>query len=341
MNWEQANPLAIQIDEGADVWHAGHVNDVLALDSGGIVVATDTGGVWSISSTGDALPLSDDWDDPDMQCLAFGPIGPRHIYAGSRNGALYETDTSATLTLLNWRQLTLPPGVGTIYRIRVFKGTRRIVLACANGVWWSPIPPAPSARGNYVWKMAQGLPAGTYSGLALGPNDTIAVAAWGANLGTGLYGIFHGDWSAGDLVMSRATLTGNNEGPSFVKSIREAAKKAGITGSQISVRALGQKYGFNPPISLRALVMTILTSIDITKLMRTSLASCDQDRRFMYATIEGPDTFIYAVLQSTDGGLTWSPCGSAGATVEDSIKFLRPPLGVRPVTKVVITTALR
>jgi hypothetical protein len=325
MNWEQPNPFAIQIDESADVWHAGHVNDVLALDGDGIVVATDTGGVWSIDSRGAALPLSDDWDSPDMTCLAFGPDGARHIYAGSSNGALYETDTSATLTLLNWRQLTLPPGVGAVYRIGVLEGTRRIVLACAKGVWWSPIPPAPSAKGNYVWKMAQGLPDGTYSGLALGPDDTIAVAAWGANLGTGLYGIFHGDWSTGDLVMSRATLTGNNEGPSFVKSLREAAKKAGVTNPPISVRPLAQKYGFNPPISLLALLITIFTSIDITKMLRTSLASCDQDRRFMYAAIAGPDSFIYAVLQSTDGGLTWSPCG--GATVEDSIKFLRPPLG--------------
>jgi hypothetical protein len=325
MNWEQANPFAIQIDEGADVWHAGHVNDVLSLDSGGIVVATDTGGVWSIDSQGDALPLSDDWDSPDMTCLAFGPDGPRHIYAGSSNGALYETDTSTIFTLANWRQLTLPPDVGTVYRIGVLNETRRIVLACAKAVWWSPIPPAPSAKGNYVWKMAQGLPNGTYSGLALGPNDTIAVAAWGANVGTGLYGIFHGDWSTVDLVMSRATLTGNNEGPSFVKSLREAAKKSGITNPPISVRPLAQKYGFDPPISLRALVMTILTSIDISKLLRTSLASCDQDRRFMYAAIAGPDDFIYTVLQSTDGGLTWSPCG--GATIEDSIKFLRPPHG--------------
>jgi len=336
-NWKQANPFGILYDESADAWHAGHVNDVLALDGGGIVVATDSGGVWSIDSGGAAVPLSDDWDSPNMNCLASDPGDARHIYAGTADGALYETDTSATLPLSNWRHLTLPPGVwfSNVYRIGVLEGTRRIVLACDNGVWWSKIPPAPSAKGNYKWKMAQGLPDGTYSGLALGPKDTIAVAAWGANVGTGLYGIFHGDWSkAGDLVMSRATLTGNNEGPSFVKSLKEAAKKSGITNQHISVRTLAEKYGFNPPISLLALLIKIFTSIDITQMLRTSLASCDQDRRFMYAAIAGmyvavagkpPDSYIYAVLQSTDGGLTWSPCG--GATVEDSRKFLLPPLG--------------
>jgi hypothetical protein len=44
--WLPANPFAILIDPSQDIWRAGHVNDVLALDSGGIVVGTASGGVW-------------------------------------------------------------------------------------------------------------------------------------------------------------------------------------------------------------------------------------------------------------------------------------------------------
>jgi hypothetical protein len=41
--WEQANFLAILIDEAADAWHSGHANDVLALDANaGLVMATDS-----------------------------------------------------------------------------------------------------------------------------------------------------------------------------------------------------------------------------------------------------------------------------------------------------------
>ena len=80
VQWEQANTYAIEMDANANAWHSGRVNDVLALDSSSVVVGTDTGGVWLVSTT--TIPLSNNWDNPDIKCLAFGPDGPEHIYAG-------------------------------------------------------------------------------------------------------------------------------------------------------------------------------------------------------------------------------------------------------------------
>ncbi len=213
VRWGQADSLAIQIDENADAWQSGRVIDVLALDSGGLLVGTETGGVWSVTSVGQALPLSNDWDDPDITALVFGPDGSRHFYAGcgGSNGALYETDTSDPLPILAWRQITIPMQTGAIYRVGVLRNSRRIVLACQNGVWWSPIPAAPSARGMYNWQQAPGLPGGTYSGLAVGPNDTFAVALWGPQNCPGtatLTGIFTGAWTSGNLQMTCSTING-------------------------------------------------------------------------------------------------------------------------------------
>jgi hypothetical protein len=80
------------------------------------------------------------------------------------------------------------------------------------------------------------------------------VAAWGSNTQTGLYGIFYGDWSTGNLVMTRATIN-----------------------------------GLNPALMLL-----------------TSEASCDGDRRFLYAISGAADDGLLAVLTSSDGGVTWN-----------------------------------
>src|SRR5450759_2900793 len=92
INWHQSSPFAIAIDPARDIWHAGNVRDVLELDSGGVVAATESGGVWIIEPNGSARPRSDSWDHPDTNCLAFGPDGNRHLFAGTEDGVLWETD---------------------------------------------------------------------------------------------------------------------------------------------------------------------------------------------------------------------------------------------------------
>src|SRR4029078_1073532 len=135
VKWELANPYGIAVDERNGVWHSGHVTDVLELDGGdaGLLVATETGGVWSISPNGMTVPLSDGWDKPDVNCLAFGPDGDRHLYAGSDgvaldhhlldDGAVYESDVRAPSPLLAWKPIDqpLPSGAGHVNRILVLR----------------------------------------------------------------------------------------------------------------------------------------------------------------------------------------------------------------------------
>jgi hypothetical protein len=269
--WLPANPFAILIDPAQDIWHAGHVNDVLALDSGGIVVGTASGGVWLIEANDNAVPLTDDKDQPGITSLAFGPNGPLHIFAGG--DGLFETDTSTSVPLFNWRPVPLTPvrpggmSIGSINRLVVLKQRRQIVLACSNGVFWSPIP---TSGDVYNWQQLPNLPQGQYSGLAVGPNDRIVIAAWPAGsdpIQLSLYGIFYADWFADSLGATfRATLPSSQPG-------------------QNTVFGLGMG--------------------------RTSLASSVQDPRVMYAVssqlrTNNNDLTIYAVLASADGGATWT-----------------------------------
>src|SRR5690349_5758474 len=81
VKWEQADSSAILVDEANNVWHSGHVNDIVVAE-GTTVVATDTGGVWLVSGDSRAMCVSGDWESPNMTCLEPGPHGPRHVYAG-------------------------------------------------------------------------------------------------------------------------------------------------------------------------------------------------------------------------------------------------------------------
>src|SRR5881396_3681854 len=103
--WRLASPFGILIDEHAEIWHAGHCNDILISFGGGLVVAGDSGGVWSIvAGTNAALSHSDDWEKPAVLCLGFGPEGIDHIYAGGE--VLYVSDPSAPLPRYTWKRVT-------------------------------------------------------------------------------------------------------------------------------------------------------------------------------------------------------------------------------------------
>jgi hypothetical protein len=201
-----------------------------------LLAGADSGGVWNVggpisvvptnfdpNSTSPPTPtsqcLSDDWDTPGVQCLCAGP-GAQHVYAGTADvlngnlvGYVYETAAvNGVYDMLQWRAVPNATGAltdfGWVFRILVVGGSpNRIVLATNNGVFWAAIP---TPGGNYAWqqvtKMTNGanFPPGAYSGLAAGPNGSVVVAAYGADTATGLFGIFHGDWSTGTLLMTRS-----------------------------------------------------------------------------------------------------------------------------------------
>ena len=135
------------------------------------------------------------WKPPD----AWRPLG-RHVV-----GALHETDRTAPAPLLKWKERQIPVEAGLVLDIAVAGGA--IVLATQNGVWTSVIPPT-TVPDAYAWKRAEGLPAGSYSGVVAGPGGSIIAAAEGSNPMTGLYGLFRGEFSLGTLFMTRASISG-------------------------------------------------------------------------------------------------------------------------------------
>jgi hypothetical protein len=195
--WFLASPFGINpVGTQGDIWHAGHVNDVLELQDDVIVVATDTGGVWKVTRDGNAASLSDNWENPDTTCLAFGPDGPQHIFAGTKsrngNGTLWVNDPQDPFTV--WSQIPIPDGAGSIYRILVLGANRLILIATQNGLWWAPID-------HYRWTQAQGVPKNaTCYGLAEGPDQTVVVTVL-------TQGIYYGGWTrSGNLEMHAAAL---------------------------------------------------------------------------------------------------------------------------------------
>ena len=172
IHWSLANAFGIQVNEDADAWYSGHANDMLELSSGSLLVASETGGVWSVPAGGVALPLSNSWPNPDVNCLTAGLDDPNaHFFAGCDRGVIRETNLGATVPLLEWLEIQnpLPDGAGDVHRIVIIRNLRRIVAACSGGLFWSTIPPTsprtgccswlfptkPSTRPPYEWKQAK------------------------------------------------------------------------------------------------------------------------------------------------------------------------------------------
>ena len=214
LKWYLVNPYGIDMGDGS--FHAGRTLDVLVTKGGGVIAASETGGVWLLPSRAAAIPLSRDWENPEVNCLAFGPGGEGHVYAGLKNiggsTTLRETDTSKPMPLrliAPWKSITLPAAVGSIYQIAVVSS--RIAIACDGGVYWSSIP---SAAGTYTWTRAVGLPDGAFFSVAEAKGGGLIAGAWGNGELTDRNGIFVGTWNSSvsgsptELTMHRAKITG-------------------------------------------------------------------------------------------------------------------------------------
>ena len=207
INWSLATRGGIQVDE--NVFHSGRVMDVLVTKTEEVVVAAESGGVWLVDENGDSVSVSDDWEEPDLWCLAQGPDGPRHVYAGGT--ALYQTIANATFPLLTWRRITLLKGIGNVQRMVTLDKLRRIVLATDTGIYWAPIPEVTAdspPTSVYDFKSAEGLvdPKASYLGLAVGPNDTVAVASWRKKVTDAPATIYFGGWIGDRLVFQESTV---------------------------------------------------------------------------------------------------------------------------------------
>lgn len=223
IKWTLANPYGIQMDEAGDIWHAGKVVDALVIKAGGLIAASETSGIYLIAENGNSISLSRDWDNPNVQCLAYGPDNESHVYAGCSNKGikgtpplLYVTDISKKVPLLQpWKVIKVPAETGSIHQILVQPKLRRILLACDGGVYWSKIPKGNSAD-VYNWNRASGLPQGAFFGITAGPQNSVIVSPLKANISTGHFGIFYGLWknTAADTAsinFNRSIIKGFNE----------------------------------------------------------------------------------------------------------------------------------
>jgi hypothetical protein len=229
VQWYQPTLSGILRDDNQQAWHAGRVNDMLPLDDlQTIYLATDSGGIWHMYGYGVPDQISDriladptKSGLPKTNCLAFSPDSNYQFYAGCQGkGGLYQFGVNnINLQLIEINDVNGHSiETGDIIKIVILKHTRKIVLACKNGVFWSDVP-----IGNNRFKSftkvstliepdgaVSSFPEGAYSGLAIGPNNSIMVAAWGSDPNKRLYGLFYGNWLDGqNLVMRRARIYGD------------------------------------------------------------------------------------------------------------------------------------
>ena len=135
LSWRLANSAAIMAtSESGSAWHAGHVADALFVPGRRIIAGAPTGGVWSLRGDGDARCLTDDWDDPDVKAMAYGPDGPRHVFVATTS-AVWE---SRRVPDGGWTRHSMP--ANGVHSLELLASSRRLIAAGEGGVWWAEVP---------------------------------------------------------------------------------------------------------------------------------------------------------------------------------------------------------
>ena len=303
VQWALANPLGILISEAADAWQSGHVNDVLNLANGALLAASETGGVWLINENGTTLPLSDDWQNPDINCLAQGPDGEHHIFAGGTNGLIRETNLGEALPLLAWQEVTnpLPSEAGDVKRLLVIPRLRRLIAACKGGLYWSVIPATAPKRGclmpfgkqppraPYNWKRAIMDGASSKQGY------------WDAAIGS----------------------TGKNQNRIALEDRRVITI---VAGSFLSGGLFVGQWHDTDDLVLRPATVHNPDGTDATALFALmggtcAVSSCETSPSVVYATcsFRAATGRLFRVLRSGDGGQTWGIGKGFVSNLEDDL----------------------
>lgn len=308
LRWTESSATAILSPQEFNLWYSGCANDVLHVGGNRLVVGSDTGGLWIAEPDGTAQPLSDDWDHPDVLCLAPGHGFPPNTFFCGTAGALFRSDWRAPDPPSTWRRLNLPDNVSKVRRIVTLEGGR-IVIATDQGIWWAQLGDGDLVTWSQAqWKRAGGLTrplGGDWNGLArTGPNQVIA-GTFGPPLVefepftriSHFQPLMWGEHSGDGLVFQRAAL--HMEGPGGLEDIPES---------------------------------------DLQQMKFLSLASCDAQPNVAYAVtfhdtaglIDGKPQpvlgSLFHVLRSFDGGHTW----------QKILPFLNPPAAAAPVRPVAL-----
>jgi hypothetical protein len=311
VRWQLATPFGIQVNKEKNMWHSGHVNDVIPLtDVDSLLVATETGGIWLVDKDNGALALSTDWDVPDVKCMAMGPDGTRQVFAGctiaydstdkrsyrAESGSapvIMETDASALAPLLAWSPISapLPKTAGRITRIVVIPRIRRMVVSCARvrdgdtgGVFWATIPvtrfaPGDPPRPPFVWRQAR--------------------------IGGGGPGAF-GFWDIAVAATRDNASRDNLEDRSTITLVAGGFRQGGIY--------VGQWNRDDDLVFQRAAVQakdgSDATALQFDNCGTIAVSSCELHPTRLYASCADPGGRFNAVLRSKDGGRNWTFCGS-------------------------------
>ena len=120
---------------------------------------------------------------------------------------LYVNDWT-TGTLRWWKPVNLPVGVEEVYHGIYVAERHAVVIADNIGVHHARWPSSPDEP--WEWTQVPVLQRGRYSGLAVGPDDTVTAAYWGVILPSAFYGIVVLHFVGDDLeILSRATIVGD------------------------------------------------------------------------------------------------------------------------------------
>jgi hypothetical protein len=273
-------------DSSADVWNAGRATDVLVRPDGNFVVASANGGIWLTSPTGGGtFCVSDRWQDSAFLSLAQGPDSDEHVFAGGEGAALYMTDLSRLVPMLDWIRLdslqTQMPGAGTIRDMVVLRGSRVIVVACDGGIYWSRIPPAPAKFGppavdSFKWRQA------TIEGDLIG----------------GFYSIAEGP-----------ALPGEQPHPSDDGPILETLMAGGLRPPGASGLYLGRWDKPDALVFGRSRLFNLSTDVTLYSAVMSYcvVTSFAPDRHIGYAASAASyDDAFLAFFKTTDGGRTWN-----------------------------------
>ncbi|MBB5448050.1 MULTISPECIES: hypothetical protein [unclassified Paraburkholderia] len=295
VRWRQSVPFAIYVDGKWDqategpwsAWHAGRVKDILRFPDGSVLIAAEHGGLWRTQADGQsAICVTDGITAHQFNRLAFGPDGDDHVFAGGES--LWVTDPSAALPMLTWQQIT-SFNHGTVWDILVLD---RTIVVAAEGIWWADIP------------TAQPKP-GCLGALLGGPSPAAALYTWKQALidtpsGRVPTGAFY------SVAEGRPDRRNANRG-------RYRTVIAGSAGVADQQGIFLGRWNATGDLAFDSAARIFVNSNDATALFQgtgdIAVSSCIWDTDRAYAAADRNDK-LDLLLRSTDGGRSWTPCGS-------------------------------
>jgi hypothetical protein len=292
--------------------------------------------------------------------LSLGAKGPHHVYAGSYDGTLFETQTQSLLAVSRFLKSTSVRGMAAGLDIQGSISVRQILQSTEAALFaWTSIdvvdkqgtsidtgnirqvavvsglrPPKialatdrgvfwsdiPEDGRPYSFLAATGIHQTSCLSLALGTNDSVVTSPQGDLATSSANGIYRGDWHSGTLEMRRSQHHGDIDLMQWKRAV--IASSAGDRSSlYAAVEASGRET-----MSLRQAAAKVGISgsaLAVRQLAQRLAVTPALSLSVLIEKVIPPRSAqsVYAVLISSDGGSTWAPCGPNGK-VSESIELL-------------------